>query len=460
MSMILNAVTGANAAQAALDATSQNTANLQTPGYSRQSVVLGSVQPLYSGSHSAGSGVAVTSIKRFSDQYTNLQLWNAASELGQSTSGQPFLTQMEQVMGDKTTGISVGLDNFASALNAASVDPASNPLRQQVIASASSLAQQFNTQNQLMTQQLAAVGEQRTSIVKQVNELTTDIAKLNGQIADAQGTSVNAAGLMDARDQKIDSLASLVAVQVVGQPNGALSVALQSGQPLVSGTLAGTMTATYTATNTQALTLKFASASFTLVNTQLGGQLGGLESFQNNTLLPMMQSITSMAQQLTTTYNAQLAAGFTPAGTAGTPLFQYTTSGITGVLTVTPGIQSSDLAFSANAAAAGDSGNLTRLIALTNQPVTLPTLGTVSLSDAMTQIVGTLGTQSQQNQDEASTAQTVRDQAMATWQSVSGVSSNEEAANLVQYQQMYQANMTVIQVANTLFTSTLAMFNH
>ncbi|HXQ21904.1 MAG TPA: hypothetical protein VN812_09530, partial [Candidatus Acidoferrales bacterium] len=103
-----------------MDASSQNTANLQTPGYSRQGVVLASVQPLYDGAQVAGSGVAVTSIQRFSDQYTNLQLWNAASGLGQSTSAQPYFTQLEQVMGDTTTGISAGLDGFSSALNAAS----------------------------------------------------------------------------------------------------------------------------------------------------------------------------------------------------------------------------------------------------------------------------------------------------------------------------------------------------
>ncbi len=99
------------------------------------------------------------------------------------------------------------------------------------------------------------------------------------------------------------------------------------------------------------------------------------------------------------------------------------------------------------------------MIGLGSQPVTLPVIGTVTLSDAMTQIVGNLGTQSQENQDAAGTAQTVRDQAESTWQSISGVSSDEEAANLVQYQQMYQANMKVVQVADTLFTSTLDMFN-
>jgi flagellar hook-associated protein 1 FlgK len=246
-------------------------------------------------------------------------------------------------------------------------------------------------------------------------------------------------------------------VQVVTQSNGALDVSLANGQPLVEGSLAATLGTIANPDGTQSLSLSFAASSFTLGN-KLGGQLGGLQNFQDNVLEPMMTSITTMAQQVTTSYNTQSAAGYKPDGTTGTPLFQYVATGNTGVLSVTPGMVSSDLAFSADATAPGDSGNLMQLIALGSQSVTVPAVGTVTLSDAMTQIVGTLGTQSQENQDAATTAQTVRDQAKATWGSVSGVSSDEEAANLVQYQQMYQANMKVVQVANTLFTSTLDMF--
>ncbi len=286
----------------------------------------------------------MTSIQRFSDQYTNLQLWGAASSLGQSTSAQSYLTQLEQVMGDSTTGIGNALDSFSSALNAASVDPTSDPLRQEVVDSAQALSQQFNTQNQLMQNQLTAVNQQSSSILTQVNELTADIAQLNTQIVAAQGSGVNASGLLDARDQKIDSLAGFASVQVVTQSNGAVDLSLNNGQPLVEGSLASTMSAAANPDGTQTLSLTFANTSFTL-NGNLGGQLGGLQDFQTNVLQPMMSSISSMAQQVATSYNTQLAAGYKPDGTAGTALFQYTATGTTGVLSVTAGFTGSDLAF-------------------------------------------------------------------------------------------------------------------
>ncbi len=79
------------------------------------------------------------------------------------------------------------------------------------------------------------------------------------------------------------------------------------------------------------------------------------------------------------------------------------------------------------------------------------------IGDADTQLVGKLGMDSQQNQSLLTTAETVRLQAEENWKSTSGVNADEEAINLLEFQKMYQANMKVISVANTLFDSTLAM---
>lgn len=457
MSIIYNALSGAQAAQAALATMSQNVANVMTPGYTRQGVVLRSVQPLQSGALSAGSGVAVPALLRFSDGYKMLQLWSTASEVGHRATAQPYLTQLEQIMGEDESGINSGLDAFFSALNAASVEPTSSPLRQQVIISADALSQRFNSLNQVLSNQRASVAQQRLTTVSQVNTLSQQIAELNQQIVLTQGSGVNPSGLIDARDNKVDELSKLVALQVVEQADGSRSVSLRGGQPLVVGARAATLTAQSNPDGSQTLVVDFANESFTLANNKVGGQLGGLDDFEHQVLEPLMQSITGMAQQLADNVNNQLAAGYAPDGSAGTALFEFDSSGATGVLRVRAGILSGDLAFSSNPATPGDSGNLLALIALKTQPVTLAALGAVSLSDAVTQLVGKLGMDSQQNTAALTTAQTVRNQAEESWKSTSGVNMDEEAANLMQYQQMYQANMKVIAVANELFNSTLAM---
>jgi len=184
MSIINNALTGSLAAQAALNATSQNVANVMTPGYTRQGVLLTALKPAYSGL-SAGSGVEVTALTRFADSYKSQQMWRVATGLGQYNVAQPYLTQLEQVMGDTTSGINSGLDAFFSALNAASLDPTSSPLRQQVITTGEAMAQRFNSLNQVLSNQRASVQQQRSTAVGQINTLTTDVAALNKQIAAA-----------------------------------------------------------------------------------------------------------------------------------------------------------------------------------------------------------------------------------------------------------------------------------
>ncbi|MDZ5636524.1 flagellar hook-associated protein FlgK [Janthinobacterium sp. GMG1] len=451
MSIISNALSGSIAAQAALNAASQNIANLQTAGYTRQGVLLSSLGAT-AGVRSAGNGVEVSALLRFADAYKSQQMWRAASDQGARSQTQPYLTQLERVMGDDASSISNGIDGFFAALNASAVDPTSTPLRQQIITSADAMSQRFNSISTVMGNQLLSLQQQRAAIVPQANTTLANIAALNQRISASTASGTNVSSLMDARDQLIDGLASQMGIDVLDQPDGSRNISLKSGQPLVIGSLAGTLTSNMTNTGEQTLSLDFAKSSYTLDLVAIGGQMGGLGEFEKNTLKPLQQSLQDMATQLTSKVNAQLALGKTMAGTSGAPLLAYAN----GKLSITPGFNAKDLALSLTGAA-GDSGNLQKLIDIKNQSINVSWVGTVLMSDADTQLVGKLAIYSQQNQALLKTSNTVRAQAIDDWKSTSGVNKDEEAMNLVEFQNMYQANMKVISVANTLFDATLQM---
>lgn len=466
--IINNALSGALAAQTALNTASQNIANVMTPGYTRQGALLASVQLASGNPIAPGDGVKVPSLIRFSDSYKNLQMWLANSELGRRAAAQPYITQLEQVMGNDAGSINSGLDFFFSALNAASVEPTSAPLRQQVITAADALSQRFNSLRQVFSIQRVSTNNQRRGIVDQINALTTDVASLNKKIAESNASGVSPSGLLDERDRKIDALANLVGIQVIEQPDGSRTVTLRDGQPLVAGTRAATLKVEDNIDGSQTLNLVFADKPYPVANANLGGQLGGLDEFETNVLTPLTESIKYMAQSLADGVNAQLGSGYKMDGTSGTDLFVFNAGSATALLTIKPGIEGKDLAFSAHNSEPGNSENLLKLIGLKDKkltdlltpptsPVDLTSLGSVLLGDVYTQKVGQLGTDSEQNQAALKIAETVRNQAEESWKSTSGVNNDEEAMNLVQYQQMYQANMKVIAVANQLFDSTLAM---
>jgi flagellar hook-associated protein 1 FlgK len=454
MSILNNALSGALASQLALSSSSQNIANLQTKGYTRQAALLNAVAPS-AGSYQAGNGVKVSSLLRFSDNYKTQQLWRSASDLGAHSQTQPYMTQLETVMGNDDANLSGGIDKFFAALNAvAGVDPTSTPLRQQVVTAAGLLAQRFNSLNNVYNAQLQSVRQQRVAIVDSANASIAAIASLNTRIATANASDSNASSLIDERDQAIDSLASQMGLEVSDQADGTRNVSLKSGQSLVLGGVAGKLDVQ--GASTQTFTLTFAGTTFGLDVTGAGGQLGGLSDYEQNTLLPMQQNVAEMAQQIADKVNTQLAAGKTMGNLPGKPLFVYNTGSTSNMLQVASGYQTADLAFSGDGTP-GDTGNLQKLVDIKNQSITITGLGSVLLSDADTQLVGKLAVDSQQNKGALGTFQTMRDQAMADWQSTSGVNQDEEAVNLVEYQNMYQANLKVMSVANALFDATLAM---
>ncbi|SFC05164.1 flagellar hook-associated protein FlgK [Massilia yuzhufengensis] len=455
MAIINNALSGALAAQVALTTSSQNIANLQTKGYTRQSALLSTIGP-GANPQSAGSGVQVSSLLRFSDGYKSQAMWRAASDLGSNSQTQPYLSQLENVMGDDTASLSAGIDQFFGALNAVAGDPGSTPLRQQVLTSAALMSERFNGLNNVFNSQLQSVRNQRGAIVDSANAQIASIARLNQQISEAQAGGVSASSMIDARDQAIDELAGKMALEVSDNADGTRDVSLKTGQALVLGSLHGTLKAAPTATSPQEFSLSFAGTTYVLDAAKLGGQLGGLSKYETEKLVPLQNDIADIARQVASKTNAQLALGFKPDGSAGAPLFVFTAGGNSDMLKVSNSFIAEDLAFSSDGTP-GDTGNLQKLVAIKSQPITVGSIGTVLLSDADTQIVGKLGVDSQLNKAALKTTQTVRSQSVDDWQSTSGVNQDEEAVNLVEYQNMYQANMKVIAIANQLFDATLAM---
>jgi flagellar hook-associated protein 1 len=447
------ALSGAMAAQAALNTTSHNIANAMTPGFTRQGPLFAAVGPTAAGAAGSGIGVQVPSLIRFSDGYKSHQMWAAASELGRHETVQPYLKQIEQVMSGEGSSLNKGLDAFFGALNAASVDPNSAPLRQQIITEAEALAQRFNGLNQVLLSQRLSIGQQREASVAQINNLAGQIAALNGEITAAESLNVNPSGLIDERDLRIDELSKLVGLSVVDQPDGSRSVSLKSGVPLVAGSVAGRMEIINQLDGSQAIEVAFAKEAFKVRTEGLAGQLGGLYEFEDGVLMPTVASIASLAEELATRVNTQLAAGFSPGGAPGTDLFVF--NGADGLLSVRPGVTGDELAFSSDPLQAGNSDNLLAIIGLQNQSVPITGLGTVRMGDVYTQLLGGIGIRSQQSQASFTTAKTVREQAEQSWASTSSVNTDEEAINLVQYQQMYTANMKVIQVAGELFDAVI-----
>ena len=210
------------------------------------------------------------------------------------------------------------------------------------------------------------------------------------------------------------------------------------------------------ADGTPTMSLTFAGTTSTMT-TDTGGSLGALFDYQNDVLTPLTDTINSMASQFADAVNNQLAQGYDLNGNPGEPLFIYDASNADGPLTVNPDITADELAFSSSPDESGNSDNLQALINISTEPLEIANLGSVTVGQACSSIISNIGIYSQQNQTEVDAASNVYSAAQNQQSSVSGVSMDEEAVNLITYQQIYEANLKVISAGAEIFDSVLEM---
>lgn len=456
MDMINIGYSGANTAQVELNVTAQNTANAMTDGYTRQVAVISSIGASSGSMNTAGNGVQVDSIRRVSNQYQVNQVWYAASDNGYYSTQQEYLTQLETVLSDENSSLSGGFDNFFAALNEATTSPDDSALREQVISEAGALSLRINNTLSYIDSQSGEIASQEQAMVEQVNTLTSGIASYNQQIADAEARGDNASALYDARDQMVEQLSGIMDVQVNIDDKGNYNVTLQNGQPLVSGQQSSTIALETNADGSQSMSLTFAGTTSSMTS-DTGGSLGALFDYQNQVLSPLSDSINSMASQFADAVNTQLAQGYDLNGNPGEPLFIYDANDANGPLTVNPDLSADELAFSSSPDESGNSDNLQALIDISNEPLEIDNLGSVTVGEACSTIISDIGIYSQQNQTEAQAASTVYAEAQNQQSNISGVSMDEEAVNLITYQQIYEANLKVISTGAEIFDSVLEM---
>lgn len=440
-SMLNVGFSGLNASQIALNVASNNIANVNTDGYSRQEATMGSRIGLGS-----GNGVEVTSIRRIADNYLQAQLWRNSAASGFQRNYNSYISTTEQILGGDALAINTGLDNFFAALNAATESPESSAPREQIISSATALANRFNQLSHNLVGQETQLHDQISTSVSQINSLTGAVAKLNKQITELAAKNGNTSQLEDMRDQQIYALSALVNVNVNRLNDGTVSVSLAQGQPLVLSGSSSTLS--FAGDN---LSLQFGSQTFP-IEQDLQGGLGGLLGYRDNVLRPVRDELNSIAVSFADAMNNQQAAGLdiNNPRAAGKAIFTYDPSNAAETISVTTGLQPDDLAFSSATAAdngPGDNRNLLAMLSLKNDHY-----------DAYTNLLGNIAIQSGQSSAELTANEQLESEVKTKINSISGVNLDEEGIAIMQYTKAYQANAKVISTAGELFDTVMSMF--
>ncbi len=453
MDMINIGYSGASAAQTQLNVTAQNTANAMTPGYTRQVAMTSTIG---GGPNSAGNGVEVTSICRVTSPYLVNQVWYAGSDNGYYSTQCQYLTQLESVLSNDDSSLSAGFDNFFAALNAATSSPDDSALREQVLSEANALCLRFNNTLGFIGSQSDELVSQETSSINQINTLTSGIACYNQEISEAEANGDNASALYDARDEMVNELSGMMDINVNVDDEGDYNISLNNGMPLVNGQTSSTIEMEQNSDGSQSMTLTYANTTYDM-STDTGGSLGALFDYQDQVITPLTDTVDSIASQFTQAVNQQLSQGYDLNGDPGTALFVFDPDNLDAPLSVNPDITADELAFSSAPDESGNSDNLQALIGLASKPLDIANLGSLSVGDACSAMISDIGIASRQSQTESEASANVYSEAQSQLSSVSGVSMDEEAVNLITYTQVYQANLKVISTGAEIFDSVLEM---
>ena len=321
-------VSALQAFQQAINVTSNNVANANTPGYDRERINLTAGAPQSNGSVSVGSGVVVTGISRAFSQAAANQLNTSQSTLGQLTALQNYSTQIDNLFGTTIGGLSTALQTFYSAYSDVANAPTSTAARQALIGKAQSLAGSFQNASSELGNLNSDVNSRISADVTQINSIASAISTLNKQIVvgTAQDGGQPPNELIDQRDQLVSNLSQLVGITTTTDSNGSLNVFVGNGQPLVLQGQTTQLTTVANSFNASQLELSTSALNGNVISGAItSGDLGGLLAARNQVINPALNQLGQVATALSQTVNSQQAAGLDLNGQFGAPIFSVGT---------------------------------------------------------------------------------------------------------------------------------------
>ncbi len=436
------AASGVRAARAGLEVTSQNIANAGTEGYVRRSVRLSELA-MSGGFGRTGdisfSGVWIDGVARNADLFRQSEVRRTGSDQARSGAELTGLENIEAAI--EQTNLYPALTAFEADLARLVADPVNLPLRAAVLESARTLTATFNIAAKGLGDVGAGLRFAASDGVAQVNLLAGELGRVNLQLSRAAAGSSDQTVLLDHRDSLLEKISAYAGVSTTFAPNYTVEVRLggSGGPQLVSGGTASPLALASAGDGTVSFTL--GGSPVAPGAGSLAGQAQALVAVRDNAA-----ALDTLANGLTAAVNTAQASGVALDGSAGAAMFSGTgATGIALALTA-PG----QIATAPAGAAAGsrDPANLGAL---------LSALASTDIAGQADALLFAISSRVAGSRITAEALDAIAGQAELALDSQAGVDLDQEAVNLVRFQQAFQASGKAIQVAANVIDTILAL---
>lgn len=428
----------------ALGVVGNNMANAANPNYTRQ---IPRMQALMSGSgnpgSSTGDGVWASDTNRAYDWFIQQQIMIEQGKNSSLKSQELALKEIDIAYNESSeVGLSKAMDDFFSATEELTTDPSNLTLRNMFLTSAETVAHRFRSLATALNNSREEMDNRIQQSVNNINSVTSQIAELNKLIARSDRNGEGAGSLWDQRDELISQIAQEANVSIQKDENGSIRV-LIGGQTIVAEEWSAKL-ATKRDENNDGLsriTLNDNSISLDITDDITEGSIGGTLKIRDENAVSYLESLDDLAYTFIQEINTIHSQGYGLDGQTGRNLFTPAAIAEGSAFSMT---LSSDLKGNPNAVAAamsssataGDSSNAINLYELGNQKFFG---GTQTFSEHYYNQAGLVGNHIYSSQVEVGIQQKVLDEVSTTRAAISGVSLDQESADMLKYQTAYQA---------------------
>jgi flagellar hook-associated protein 1 len=424
-----------------------NITNANTPGYAKQDQALVSMP--FNPAEQVWGGLQAGPTVSSRNEYIEQDVRTQQQVLGDAQQRATDLGQVQPLFDPTaTSGVAGSLNSFFNSFSQLGVNPNDEVARQGVIDAAGQVAQSFQQTSLGISQVASNADDQTRNSVTQINALTSQIASLNEKYR-SNSAATQDPGLDSQMHAALESLSSIANFSVIKTGDGATNVYLGGQTPLVIGDTQFAVTADLSSPQT---VIRDAQSN-DLTSQISSGSLGALLQEKNTTLPGYQAQLNSLAQNFADQVNGQLAQGVDKNGsTPAVNLFSYNQAS-DAAATITVSNIGPDQIAAASASAPGGNGNALAM----GQLATAATVNGFTFTQAFGDLSSRVGRDVSNAQQDQTQGQNLVTQAQLQRQQQSGVSLDEEAAKLLQFQQAYEAVGKLVGVLDSLTETMINM---
>jgi flagellar hook-associated protein 1 len=473
-------------AKKSMATTSHNIANANTEGYSRQEVRTETGPGIQEGDYVVGTGVEIQSIRRAHDELVEKKLNNSITNHKFTQERTLQLTHVEEIFNEiNSEGMNKVLNRFFNSFRELSNQPENETVRNVVKENAKIVTEDFHRIQRSMDDIRSSMNRKISLTVDEINGLTKTIAKLNKEINIQEVSGGMANDLRDQRDRALRTLTEYFPITTYSDNGGQFVVSIEGVGSIVAGGLAQELMAGnivkdgLNSASKGDMEIYFANRPGVSVSDRIkGGTIGAMLKTRDEDLVGLEKQLDELAHGLVLATNAIHRRGFAnhpvPVDAQGNPVPNATSKKVTGInffkepldlkraaeyISISDEVEA-DINNIATALEANKPGDNRVAIAISKlQHEKVLGGGTTTFEEQYLKSVGGVGLQAGKSKiDEEQTAGILA-QAKSFKERLAGVSLDEEAANMVRYQNAYEASAKVIKASDEMFKAVLNLLS-